>query len=76
MYFTPSPEHALNNYGVELECDKKKYKLIIQVRIDYANLGPENIKSVEETGRGVEYWIATDKEQIRPYGICIYPLDN
>ncbi|CAG8621821.1 16141_t:CDS:1, partial [Acaulospora colombiana] len=66
IYSTPDINVA-EKYATEFEHKGEKYIVVLQNRINPANL----IKiGKQQTGLG-EYWISKDEKDVRPYGICI-----
>lgn len=74
IYSTPDINVAMQ-YAVktgEIGRNRKKYKVIIQNRVN-----PENLLKVDKAVTGVgEYWISPDGDDIRPYGFCVKEIPD
>ncbi|CAG8589318.1 6438_t:CDS:1 [Paraglomus occultum] len=66
IYSTPDINVA-ERYATEFEFEGKAYVIVIQNRVNPKNM----IKIKARKTRDGEYWISTDENDIRPYGICI-----
>lgn len=64
-YSSPDPEVA-EKYGIEFEDNGKKYKCILQNRV--------NMKKTKVVNEG-KYFRTLQKDDIRPYGICIKEIN-
>ncbi|KAI1699478.1 ubiquitin family domain-containing protein [Ditylenchus destructor] len=68
IYCTPDPKTALL-YATTYNFQGKRYRMILQTRVN-----PDKImvvrKKVDKEG---EYWLLPTQEDIRPYGVCVYP---
>ena len=60
VYSTPYPKIAEDGYAVKFECKGKKYKIILQNRVNMAGT-----KEVNDD----KYFVTAKEKDIRPYGI-------
>ncbi|KAI1712330.1 ubiquitin family domain-containing protein [Ditylenchus destructor] len=68
IYCTPDPETALL-YAATYNFQGKRYRLILQTRVN-----PDKLLVVrKKDAREGEYWLLPTQEDIRPYGVCVYP---
>uniref|UniRef100_A0A914PGF6 Ubiquitin-like domain-containing protein n=1 Tax=Panagrolaimus davidi TaxID=227884 RepID=A0A914PGF6_9BILA len=69
IYCTPDPETA-ELYAKKYTYQGKQYRLIFQTRVN-----PKEMVVVKEAGVGGvgEYWLLPDGDNLRPYGVCVYP---
>uniref|UniRef100_A0AC35G0X2 Ubiquitin-like domain-containing protein n=1 Tax=Panagrolaimus sp. PS1159 TaxID=55785 RepID=A0AC35G0X2_9BILA len=74
IYCTPDPQTALE-YAISYTYEDNDYYLIFQTRVN-----PKTVVIVKEAnpdplGHG-EYWLVPDTNDIRPYGVCVYPVSG
>ncbi|KAI1711848.1 hypothetical protein Ddc_12681 [Ditylenchus destructor] len=70
IYCTPDPETALH-YAQVYYFQDKEYRLILQTRVN-----PDKLVVVKKKNDvDGEYWLLPSEEDIRPYGVCVYPTD-
>eukprot|EP00112_Aurelia_sp_Birch-Aquarium-sp1_P025352 Seg8392.1 transcript_id=Seg8392.1/GoldUCD/mRNA.D3Y31 product="Ubiquitin-60S ribosomal protein L40" pseudo=true protein_id=Seg8392.1/GoldUCD/D3Y31 len=60
VYSTPYPKIAEDGYAVKFECKGKKYKIILQNRVNMAGTKEVN---------NDQYFVTAKEKDIRPYGI-------
>ena len=48
----------------------QKYKIVLQCRVE-----PNAIRECPDRKVGREFWVINDPKNIRPYGICVKPVE-
>lgn len=69
IYSTPDIKVA-EYYATEFNYKGKSYKCILQNRVN-----PKNTETIESDMRKWDYFVTPDKDDIRPYGICLKELE-
>ncbi|KAH7726880.1 hypothetical protein AAVH_05767 [Aphelenchoides avenae] len=72
IYCTPNPQVALA-YGHDFTFNGRRYQLIFQTRVDPSVL--KVLKADGVDGAAGEYWLVPNGDHIRPYGICVFPME-
>jgi hypothetical protein len=71
IYSTPEVDVAAL-YAKHFKIEGRKYEVILQNRVN-----PESLQIVDKKTTGVgEYWVSSDDQHVRPYGICIRSKRN
>ena len=65
IYSTPDPAIA-EEYATIFKFEGKKYKVLIQNRVNMEDTDVVPVKHVTHTG---DYYVTANKENIRPYGL-------
>eukprot|EP00761_Pharyngomonas_kirbyi_P013426 gb/GECH01013455.1/.p1 GENE.gb/GECH01013455.1/~~gb/GECH01013455.1/.p1 ORF type:complete len:334 (+),score=51.79 gb/GECH01013455.1/:1-1002(+) len=66
IYSTPDPDVAAL-YAQRFDWKGQEFQMIFQNRVN-----PEKLEKIPSSKTNVgEYWISTEEEAIRPYGVCI-----
>jgi hypothetical protein len=70
-YYSTPDINVASKYAAKFTHERDNYLVVFQNRVNPNNL--IRIKNIE-TGIG-EYWISPDKNNLRPYGICIRKVE-
>uniref|UniRef100_A0A914DXE7 Ubiquitin-like domain-containing protein n=1 Tax=Acrobeloides nanus TaxID=290746 RepID=A0A914DXE7_9BILA len=73
IYCTPDPKTALS-YAIGFEFQGSQYRAVLQCRVN-----PQGFKVARpgsNRDNDGEYWLLTNSDDIRPYGLCIYKNED
>uniref|UniRef100_A0AC34GVC1 Ubiquitin-like domain-containing protein n=1 Tax=Panagrolaimus sp. ES5 TaxID=591445 RepID=A0AC34GVC1_9BILA len=77
IYCTPDPKTAIG-YATEFKHKtsffsfEKSYKVVLQTRVDPYTM--EKIEKADDQKYDGDYWLIPNDRDIRPYGVCIFPV--